>query len=83
MLKIIKKILIFLVRDFPQYACSLRSLDRRLWEFDIHLLDTRISVEEVKEAVKKKNLTALGVFLGIEQCKIGWDKSTNSMYQEI
>lgn len=49
-----KEILDFLERDFPQYAWSLRTIDRRLREFDIHFCDTRISVEEVKEAIKNE-----------------------------
>ena len=40
-----EEILNFLVRDFPRYAWSLRTLDRRLREFGIHFSDTRISVE--------------------------------------
>lgn len=49
-----EEILTFLERDFRQYAWSLRTLDRRLREFDIHFSDTRISVEEVKGAVKNE-----------------------------
>ena len=53
----------FLKRDFPQYAWSVRSLDRRMRYFDIYYNDRRVSVEEVKEAVKKE-LEGPGKLLG-------------------
>ena len=44
----------FLMRDFPQYQWSLRSLDRRLRHFDIYYNDKDVSIEEVRQAVKKE-----------------------------
>ena len=69
-----EEILDFLVRDFPQYAWSLRTLDRRLREFDIHFSDTRISVEEVKEAVKNE--------LDGPGCLLGYRAMRNKLRQE-
>ena len=56
----------FLKRDFPMYPWSIRSLDRRLRCFEIYN-NPEVSVEEVKDAVKKE-LKVLGDFLGIELC---------------
>ena len=44
----------FLRRDFPQYAWSIRTLDRRLRHFEVYYKDDTVSVEDVKEAVKKE-----------------------------
>ena len=44
----------FLKRDFPMYAWSIRSLDRRLRCFEIYYNNSEVSVEEVKDAVKKE-----------------------------
>ena len=49
-----EEILDFLARDFPKYAWSYRTLDRRLREFDIYFSDTNVPVEEVKEAVRNE-----------------------------
>jgi hypothetical protein len=49
-----KEILDYLTRDFPQYAWSFRSLDRRLREFNIFFTDREVSVDQVKEAVQKE-----------------------------
>ena len=46
-----KEILSFLVRDFGDYAWSLRSLDRRLSHFNIHRNNKSVSVENVKSAI--------------------------------
>ena len=45
-----------MVRDFGEYAWSLRlrSLDRRLSYFNIHLNDKSVSVENVKSAINKE-----------------------------
>ena len=43
-----------LKRDFPMYAWSIRSLDRRLRCFEIYYNNPEVSVEEVKDAVKKE-----------------------------
>ena len=44
----------FLKRDFPMYAWSIRSLDRRLRCFEIYYNNPEVSVDEVKDAVKKE-----------------------------
>ena len=53
----------FLKRDFPMYAWSIRSLDRRLRCFEIYYNNPEVSVEEVKDAVKKE-LEGPGKLLG-------------------
>ena len=58
-----KEILSFMVRDFGEYASSLRSLDRRLSYFNIHRNDRSVSVEDVKSAINKK-LMGPGWLLG-------------------
>lgn len=64
-----EEILDFLKRDFAQYAWSIRTLDRRLRHFDIFYNDIDVSVEEVKEAVKKE-LDGPGKLLGYRaMCK--------------
>ena len=44
----------FLKRDFSMYTWSIRSLDRRLRCFEIYHNNPEVSVEEVKDAVKKE-----------------------------
>ena len=58
-----KEILSFMVRDFGEYAWSLRSLDRRLSYFNIHRNDRSVSVEDVKSAINKE-LMGPGRLLG-------------------
>ena len=41
----------FLKRDFPQYAWSLRSLDRRISHFDIRRVNRNVTINEVNAAV--------------------------------
>ena len=53
----------FLKRDFPMYPWSIRSLDRRLRCFEIYYNNPEVSVEEVKDAVKKE-LEGPGRLLG-------------------
>lgn len=53
----------FLKRDFPNYLWSIRSLDRRLRYFDIYYNDVKVSVEDVREVVKKE-LEGPGKLLG-------------------
>ena len=53
----------FLKRDFPMYAWRTRSLDRRLRYFEIYYNNPEVSVEEVKDAVKKE-LEGSGKLLG-------------------
>ena len=57
-----QEILDFLKRDFAQYAC-IRTVNRLLRYFDIYYNDKNLSVDEVKEAVKKE-LDLLGKLLG-------------------
>ena len=45
----------FLKRDYPQYAWSLSSLDRRMRYFDISYTDKNVTVEQVEEAVAKES----------------------------
>ena len=51
-----------LKRDFPMYAWSIHSLDRRLRCFEIYYNNPEVSVEEVKDAVKE--LEGPGKLLG-------------------
>ena len=53
----------FLKRDFPMYPWSIRSLDRSLQCFEIYYNNPEVSVEEVKDAVKKE-LEGPGRLLG-------------------
>ena len=53
----------FLRQDFPMYAWSICSLDRRLRCFEIYYNNPEVSVEEVKDAVKKE-LEGPGKLLG-------------------
>ena len=50
-------------RDFAHYAWSMRTLDRRLQHYDIHLTDRTVTVEEVRAAVSKE-LEGHGKFIG-------------------
>ena len=43
-----------MVRDFGEYAQSLRPLDRRLSYFNIHRNDNSVSVKDVKSAISKE-----------------------------
>ena len=53
----------FLREDFPQYAWSIRTLDRRLQHFGVYYNDNTVSVEDVEETVKKE-LEGPGKLLG-------------------
>ena len=53
----------FLRREFPEYAWSIRSLDRRLRHFNIFYNDRSIEVQDVKEAVDEE-LKGPGKLLG-------------------
>ena len=48
------EILDFMKRDSSQYAWSLSSLDRRMRYFDIHYTDKNVTVEQIRDAVKKE-----------------------------
>ena len=50
-------------KDFPQYARSVRTLDRRLRYFEVYYKDDTVSIEDVKEAVEKE-LEGPGNLLG-------------------
>ena len=43
-----------MVRDFGEYSCSLRSLDRKSSYFNIHSNDSSVSVVDVKSVVNKE-----------------------------
>ena len=58
-----KEMLDFLERDFPIYAWSIPTLDRRLRHFNIFYTNTNVTVDEVKEAVGKE-LEGPGQLLG-------------------
>ena len=58
-----KEMLDFLKRDFPTYAWSMPTLDRRLRYFNIFYTDTNVTLDEVKEAVGKE-LEGPGKLLG-------------------
>ena len=64
-----KEILSFMVRDFGEYAWSLRSLDRRLSYFNIHHNDNSVSVEDVKSAINKE-LMGPGRLLGYRAVRL-------------
>jgi hypothetical protein len=53
----------FLRREFPEYAWSIRSLDRRLRHFNIFYNDRSVKVDDVKEAVEEE-LKGPGKLLG-------------------
>jgi hypothetical protein len=58
-----REILDFLTHDFPQYAWSLRSLDRRLRHFNLYFNDNSVTVDEVIQAVETE-LKGPGRLLG-------------------
>ena len=58
-----KEMLDFLKRDFPTYAWSIPTLDRRLRYFNIFYKDTNVTLDKVKEAVGKE-LEGPGKLLG-------------------
>ena len=58
-----REMLDFLIRDFPEYTWSLRSLDRRLRHFDIFYKDEDVGVDTVRDAVKAE-LNGPGKLLG-------------------
>ena len=60
-----KEMLDFLKRDFPRYAWSIPTLDRRLRDFNIFYTDTNVTVDEVKEGVGKE-LAGPGQLLGYQ-----------------
>ena len=59
-----KEVLNYMMRDFPQYCWSIRTLDRRMRYFNIFYHDKGISVNTVKEAVQGQ-LRGPGKLLGV------------------
>ena len=57
------EILDYMVRDFPDYACSIRTLDRRLRYFEIFYTDVDVTVEQVEQVVRQE-LEGPGNMLG-------------------
>ena len=47
------EVLSFLKRDYGQYACSIRTLDRRLRHFDLFYSDKNDTVEKVETQLSK------------------------------
>ena len=58
------EILDFVKRDYPQYPCSLPTLDRRLRLFGVRYINYDTKLEVVKEAVQKE-LAGPGKLLGV------------------
>ena len=58
-----KEILDFSRRDFPQYAWSVPTLDRRLRHFNVNYIDENVSADEVRDAVATE-LRGPGKLLG-------------------
>ena len=57
------EILSYMLRDFPQYSWSIRTLGRRMRYFNIFYHDKNVPLNAVKEAVKGK-LNGPGKLLG-------------------
>ena len=57
------EILDFLKRDFPQYAWSIRTLDRRIEAYNIKRINRDVTVDQVKRAIQKE-LEKPGLLLG-------------------
>ena len=57
------EILSYMLRDFPQYSWSIRTLDRRMRYFNIFYHDKNVPLNAVKEAVKGE-LNGPGKLLG-------------------
>ena len=58
-----KEIIDFMRRDYPCYAWSLPTLDRRLRYFDIRYIDVIVSISTVTSAINKE-LEGPGKLLG-------------------
>ena len=48
------EILDYMVRDFPDYAWSIRMLDRRLQYFEIFYTDVDVTVEQVEQVARQE-----------------------------
>ena len=57
------EILIYMLQDFLQYSWSMRTLDRRIRYFKIFYYDKNVSLNAVKETVKRE-LNSQGKLLG-------------------
>ena len=53
------KILSYRLQDFPRYSWSIRTLDRRMRYFNIFYHDKSVSLNAVKEAVKRVSVFSL------------------------
>ena len=77
----------FLRRDFPQYAWSIRTLDRRIQAFDIKRTDVDVTVDQVKSAVQKEldgpKKMGLANCLAIEPCIKKSGNCITLVHQEI
>ena len=49
-----KEMIDFLKRDYPQYAWSIPTLDRRLRYFELYYTDKRVTIQEVRSAVTEE-----------------------------
>eukprot|EP00794_Sanderia_malayensis_P012630 gene12630-13921_t len=65
----------FLWRDFSYYKWSMRTLDRCMLHFQIYYIDKDVSIEEVKEAVKK----AMEKKIHINHNLLGFQLSDNEL----
>ena len=61
------EILSYMLRDFPQYSWSIRTLDRRMRYFNTFYHDENVSLNAVNEAVKGE-LNSPGKLWVIGQC---------------
>ena len=52
-----------MLRDIPRYSWSIKTLDRRMWYFNIFYHSNNVSLNTVKEAVKG-DLNGPGKLLG-------------------
>ena len=77
-----KEILDFLRRDFPQYAWSIPTFDRRLRHFNINYIDENVSVDQVRDAVARE-LRGPGKLLGYRAMHRKLGKNMAWMCQEI
>ena len=62
------EILDYMARDFPNYAWSVRTLDRRLRYFEIYYTDIDVTVEQDEQVVWEE-LEGPGKCLDIKPCK--------------
>ena len=75
----IKEILDFMLRDFSSYQWSIRTLDRRLRYFEIYYNDSTVTVEDVRQPVKKE-IEGSGELLGYCEMHRKLDRGTTFLY---